>query len=69
MLTTAGEVALITGARDGSTTPAEAAAPRWGMKADNMNAMKSTLTSAQVFTNWVLRQEGDILKVLVVDAE
>ena len=31
---------------------------------DNMNAMKSTLTSAQVFTNWVLRQRGDILDPL-----
>jgi hypothetical protein len=46
MLTTAGEVALMTGASDGSTTPAEVAAPRWGMRIDNMNAMKSVLTSA-----------------------
>jgi hypothetical protein len=41
MLTTAADVALITGARDGSATPAEVAAAGWGVKVDNMNAMKT----------------------------
>jgi hypothetical protein len=45
MLTTAGEAALITGASDGSATPAEAAAPGWDIGVDSMNAMTSALTS------------------------
>jgi hypothetical protein len=51
MLTTAGEVALMTGASDGSRTPAEVAAPTWGMRIDIMSAKKRDLTSALFFTN------------------
>jgi hypothetical protein len=43
MFTTAGEVALMTGARDGSATLTAAAAPEPGNKVDHMNAMKSAL--------------------------
>jgi hypothetical protein len=61
MLTTAGEVALMTGASDGSRTPAAVAAPGWGVRIDIMSAKKRDLTSALLFTNWVLREGGDIL--------
>jgi hypothetical protein len=45
MLTTAGDVALMIGASDGSATPTEVAAPSCGMRADNNNAMKDAFTS------------------------
>jgi hypothetical protein len=62
MFTTAGEVALMTGARDGSATLTAAAAPEPGRKVDHMNAMKRALAGELLFTNWPLKRKGDIIK-------